>query len=151
MANQVTTQPKVRKHFGKFRILHGKHSEKDENGIPRVYTARTEFDRIHSFSDLEKQNSPNPNHTRKFERLDDDVRVPVAPAVVGSPMPEERQQAVQAAQESLAAQKAPAAAPPQQKPFEQMSHKELMDYATREEIDLKGAKSQQEILKVLKG
>lgn len=118
----------------KFRVLAGKHAEKDKEGTLRVYSRGEVVD---SKSDLSKLNSRG---AEKFEKIDE----PSVKANPGTP----------------AAQlhgRPPVADVPRDEltkrlhaDLDKMSNDQLKKYAETEEVDLKGAKTREEMLKVLK-
>lgn len=136
----------------RFKVLVGKHSEKDKDGVARVYKANTPHDMVDSKSDLLKQNSPG---STKFELVTDDYllkrKLPPAPVVgrqaVEPPVPEEPSAPPAP---TPPAKPQPAQTPSGSKKLDDMSLKELQDLATEEHIDLKGSKDLVEVRKAIR-
>lgn len=121
----------------KFRLLEGLHVENGPigaNGLPTdvIYKRGDIFE---SESDLLQFNR-GPN-SQKFERIHDDR--PVTSEVQKQAVP--RPEGKQSQQLNL----------PAELPLEQMTEKELVAFAAEEEIDLKGVKGKDNILRVLRG
>lgn len=123
----------------KFRVLAGKHCEgKTPEGKPKVYV---KGDVVDSKSDLSRLNPPG--FPPKFERVEDDGRPSPAPAVpvqTLSPTP------------TPVHATSPLPAAPKTVPdgLDKLSLKELQDLAASEEIDLKGAKTRDEVLRAVR-
>lgn len=139
----------------KFKVLRGRHTEKDKFGISRTYgVGGKDGDIVDSKSDLSKHNGLPP-HTPKFEKVDEGT--PIAPHLLVDPS-----QPVAGGVPPVTSPSAPpkpVAQTPMNPPkdlaeyhqqLDKMNVKQLQDHAADEEIDVKGAKTREELLKILK-
>lgn len=120
----------------KFRVLAGKHAEKDKDGVSRVYVRG---DIVDSKSDLTKLNA-GPG-AQKFAPVEE----PSAKAAAGTPVAQ--------LHAKVAAPPAPPADELQKKlhaDLDKMTVEQLKAYAAEEEIDLKGAATKDQLLKIIK-
>lgn len=142
--------------MAKYRVLQGKTSEgRDAYGKPLVYLKGTVFE---SDKDMLVHNAPG--HKPKFERVDDGTPVdepvvltggksPAAPAQPNPPKPTP-------ASPSTPPKPAPSTPTPPKNTvdhgatLESMDVRELKAFAEAEEIDLKGASTKADMLRVLK-
>jgi hypothetical protein len=139
----------------KFRILHGKHTQKEDRGAKDadnnpvksvVIYKRDEI--VESTTDLAATFNRPPNSI-KFERLTEDG----AKAVKGGMILRNAQAIMPAAAIQQAVQQKTAAATREQVTTESLKNasvKDLQALAAEEEVDLKGSNDKAEILRLLK-
>ena len=131
----------------KFRVLHGQHLEEvrlpdgrmEIRTYPQGSIIETDVDLVEKFSPWSKV---NPDFPSKFQRLPDDF---VGDSTHNSPSNSQAGPNTAAPQTAVVGGSADAS-----KTLESMSFKELQQWAAAEEINLKGAKSKEEIIRVLK-
>lgn len=116
----------------RFKVLSGKHAQKDKDGKVVVYR---QGDIVETNSDLvAKFNSPN---AVKFERVEDGPTVQQRPASAAQPTPAQPSLAPRDVKEFHAA-------------IDKMNLAELKQLAEDDEVDLKGETDIHKIRKVLK-
>lgn len=134
-----------------FKLLAGKHTQKESNGISKTYRPGDVIDSKH---DLVKLFNSHPT-TPKFERVDERTMRGDISSVVQTVTPSHVVQAASPSPAPAAPQSSAqtAVAPSRQSidGLDSMSVKELQLLAQEEEIDLRGASKKEEIIKIIRG